>query len=422
MPAPTPPTAQEFLRRAVALRLLDKAAAQAALAEAGGDLRRLVGRLTDDGQLTQFQARKLLKSVSVGLRMGEFQILTPLARGGMGTVYLGRQQAGDDRPARLAAVKILPPVVARKEERQVIRFRREANLSRRVVPPRIVQAYGSGQDHRVDYLALEYVPGEILSEHVQKHGTFSVEKAARYFAEVAEGLYHLHQLGIVHRDLKPANLMVTPRGHAKILDLGLAYDGHEPPLAKEIVGGEGYVVGTMDYIAPEQVVDSSEVDPRTDLYALGCTIYFALTGEAPFPGGTGAEKMRRHREEFPEPISESNPVVPIEFALIVEKLMEKSPASATPTPRPCAKPCCAGPATSRPPRRMPSPRGKKSATSARWKRATTWPRAWATTCRARRAKPSYSRCGRGPPSRAARGCWRGRRRRWRWWRWRGCRR
>jgi serine/threonine protein kinase len=179
---------------------------------------------------------------------------------------------------------------------------------------------------------MEYIRGLSLSRQVGEHGPLGAARAARLFAEVADGLRHAHERGLIHRDLKPANIMVTPRGHAKVLDLGLALAvGEELPADKSIVGGQGYVVGTMDYIAPEQVDDSSQVDARADLYALGGSLYFALTGQPPFPGGTSVEKMRRHRTQYPDPISDLNPTVPAEFARVVAKLMEKDPARRYPT-------------------------------------------------------------------------------------------
>jgi eukaryotic-like serine/threonine-protein kinase len=120
--------------------------------------------------------------------------------------------------------------------------------------------------------------------------------------------------------------MVTKVGHAKILDFGLAMErDEEPPEDRKILGGQGYVVGTMDFIAPEQISDSAGVDHRADLYSLGCTLYFVLTGQPPFPGGSSKRKMKRHLQESPEPVQEINPDVPDGFARIVERLMEKDP-------------------------------------------------------------------------------------------------
>jgi serine/threonine protein kinase len=174
---------------------------------------------------------------------------------------------------------------------------------------------------------MEYIRGTSLSQLIKAAGPLPPERAARFFSEVAAGLAHAHARGLIHRDLKPSNLMVTPNGHAKVLDLGLAMMiDEELPQDKTIVGGQGYVVGTMDYIAPEQVDDPTQVDARADLYSLGCSLFFALTGQPPFPGGTSVQKMQRHRTDYAEPIPDLNPTVPVEFARIVEKLMEKKPA------------------------------------------------------------------------------------------------
>ena len=179
---------------------------------------------------------------------------------------------------------------------------------------------------------MEYIRGQSLRRLVADQGPLSAARAAHLFAEVADGLAHAHATGLVHRDLKPANIMVTPNGHAKILDLGLALAvDEELPADKKIVGGQGYVVGTMDYIAPEQVDDPTGVDARADLYAMGCSLYFALTGQPPFPGGTSQEKMKRHRTEHPDPLTDFNPTVPVEFARVVQKLMEKVPGRRYPT-------------------------------------------------------------------------------------------
>jgi serine/threonine protein kinase len=161
---------------------------------------------------------------------------------------------------------------------------------------------------------------------VSEGGPLPLPRAARLLGEVAQALEHAHAQGIVHRDIKPANVLVTPNDHAKVLDLGMALARGEVGGPREVVGGPGYVVGTMDYIAPEQIDDASRVDGRADVYGLGCTLYFVLSGRPPFPGGTSKEKMQRQREEQPPPLTELNPAVPAAFAAVVGRMMAKDPA------------------------------------------------------------------------------------------------
>jgi serine/threonine protein kinase len=161
---------------------------------------------------------------------------------------------------------------------------------------------------------------------VAEQGPLPVARAARLFVEVASALEHLHDQGLVHRDVKPANIMVTPHDHARLLDLGLALVRGEKGSPREVVGGQGYVVGTMDYIAPEQTADPTKVDGRADVYALGATLYYALTGQLPFPGGNNKEKMQRQRDEKPKLIAELNRAVPPALTAVVERMMMKDPA------------------------------------------------------------------------------------------------
>src|SRR5204862_7954046 len=151
-------------------------------------------------------------------------------------------------------------------------------------------------------------------------------RAARLLGEVAQALEHTHMQGLVHRDLKPANILVTPNDHAKVLDLGLALVRGEKGGDREVIGGQGYVVGTMDYIAPEQIDDPVQVDARADVYSLGCTLYYVLTGRPPFPGGPNRAKIQRHREEGPRPVAELNRAVPAALSALVERMMAKDPA------------------------------------------------------------------------------------------------
>ena len=239
----------------------------------------------------------------------------------MAAVFLAR----DKRKEQLVALKILAPKKARNEQRLLARFRREMDLCQRVSHPRIARTFEVGVELGFYYIAMEFIPGRDLSTVVFEQGPLTVPRAAKLFAEVAEALQHAHDQGLVHRDIKPSNIRITPTDHAKLLDLGLALLEGEENYDREVVGGEGYIVGTMDYIAPEQTYDACAVDGRADQYALGCTMYFALTGRPPFPGGASKERILRHRSDEAALVTERNPEVPARFAEIIHRLMAKKP-------------------------------------------------------------------------------------------------
>jgi serine/threonine protein kinase len=207
--------------------------------------RGLADALIRSGDLTHYQAEKLLRGRWQGLAVGPYRILAPLGRGGMGTVYLARdsrlaEELGDDV---LVALKVLPPRIAR-EERMLLRFRREIEIGKRVSHPNVARTLAGGEADGVNYIAMEYVPGKTLQWLVAMGGRRAVGEAARVFADVAAGLAHLHEQGIIHRDLKPANIMITPDGRTKILDLGLAFVPGEPiPDDPRVLGGKGYARG-----------------------------------------------------------------------------------------------------------------------------------------------------------------------------------
>jgi serine/threonine protein kinase len=319
------PAADSFLQVVLRSGLLDSEQLEEAVRAAPPVHRdnpeALAEHLIKVGKLSRFQASKLLKGAFVGLVLGPYQVLSPLGRGGMGTVYLAR----DSRTRKLVALKALSPKKAREEDRMLARFRREMILSRQVSHPNLAEAYEAGVSQDVYYIAMEYIPGRNLYRLVTDDGPLAMPRVARLFAEVAHGLDHAHLRGLIHRDLKPSNIIITPNDHAKVLDLGLALIQGEIITDRTVMGGQGYVVGTFDYLAPEQAEDAAKVDSRCDVYSLGCTLYFALTGRPPFPGGSAQEKVNRHRHEEPPSVEQLNPRVPLGLASLIRKMMAKTP-------------------------------------------------------------------------------------------------
>jgi serine/threonine protein kinase len=320
-----------FLKAVVRSGLVDVTQLKLTLKEVPADQRGSAPILADflvkRGKLSRFQATKLLKGTAMGLVLGSFEVVSSIGKGGMGAVYLAR----DRRDGKLVALKILPPKRAREEERMLARFQREMELCQRVDHPHIAKTQEVGKIKGIHYIAMEFIPGKSLYRLVSEGGPLPVKRAAHLFGEVAAALQHAHGQGLIHRDMKPSNILVTPNDHAKVLDLGLALIEGESAAPREVIGGQGYVVGSMDYIAPEQTEDATRVDARADLYALGCTLYFALSGRPPFPRASTREKIRGHRKEEPPLLEMMNPAVPSAFAGVVRKLMAKKPADRYPS-------------------------------------------------------------------------------------------
>ncbi|MGL6072813.1 MAG: serine/threonine-protein kinase [Fimbriiglobus sp.] len=313
----------DWARPILASKLFSAEELTVLLPQAPASLSEALAELLKKRKLTPFQAERIERGQPQGLVIADYRILTPIARGGMGMVYLGEQ------PGKFFAVKILPPTRAKAEPRMLTRFQREIMIGLKVPRhPQVVETFSGGEADGLHYLALEFVPGMTLKEHVEKNGTLSVGEAARLFVGIAEGLQVIHDAGVVHRDLKPGNILLQPNGQGKILDFGLALIlGEEQPADPSILGGPGYTLGTMDFLPPEQSVDATQATPASDLYALGCTIYYAITGEVPYPGGSAIEKIRKHRNDSIPDMHYHNPTVPIEFDRIVAWLMAKRPES-----------------------------------------------------------------------------------------------
>ncbi len=276
-------------------------------------------QLVQQGFLTQYQARKLLAGATRGFFLGGYRILRPLGEGGMGKVYL----AARDGEEQKVAIKVLPPKRAAQEANSLLRFRREMELSTRCNHPNVARTLSVGNDGDVYFMVLEYIPGMSLYDMVKsdQYGPLRVATAARLFLKVLSGLGAAHKVGLIHRDVKPSNIMITPDGDAKLLDLGLAKALNEE-------GGltrANAVLGTLDYASPEQLSDASRADVRSDLYSVGCTLYFALAGRPPFEGGDAINKIFKQRMEDPEPIERVARGAPAAFGAIIRKLMSKNP-------------------------------------------------------------------------------------------------
>jgi eukaryotic-like serine/threonine-protein kinase len=287
--------------------------------------RTLAGELVKRKVLTSWQAEMLLQGKHRGFRLGPYRILRPLGQGGMSKVFLGEHEMMH----RCCAIKVLPSKY--QEDPDLLnRFHLEARAIAALDHPNIVRAYDFNKDVRygskeIHYLVMEYVEGPDLRRMVEEQGPLDYRKAADFICQAAEGLAHAHAAGFVHRDIKPANLLVDPHGVLKVLDLGLATFTLE---AEEKLGpeeGTQSAVGTADYVAPEQVADSRNVDGRADIYSLGLTFYYLLTGRRPFSKPTVMELLMAHQKEKPEPIGKFRPDVPMDLESIIDKMIAKSP-------------------------------------------------------------------------------------------------
>jgi WD40 repeat protein/tRNA A-37 threonylcarbamoyl transferase component Bud32 len=293
-------------------------------------LRDVARELIRRGWVTPYQVNQLLQGRGADLLLGQYVLLERLGQGGMGQVYKARHRHLN----RIVALKII-----RKDRLTSAdsfrRFAREIRAVGQVSHPNIILAFDADQVGGTHYFAMEYVEGTDLARVVKQGGSLPVRQACDYVRQAAVGLQHAHEHGLVHRDIKPANLLRTADGrHIKILDLGLARLNQTAESEDSPSGltHTGTVLGTPDYIAPEQITDSRSADIRADLYSLGGTFYFLLTARPPFPGGTVIEKLAKHQWGEPEALEDLRPEVPSAVAAIVRKLMAKSPHDRYQTP------------------------------------------------------------------------------------------
>jgi WD40 repeat protein/serine/threonine protein kinase len=285
------------------------------------DPRALAKVVFERGWLTRYQLNQIAAGRGKELHVAQYIILDRLGEGGMGQVFKARHA----HMGRLVALKVV-----RKEKLDsavaVERFYKEVQAAAKLTHPNIVIAFDAGKTGNTHYFSMEFVDGPDLSQLVRKNGPLPVRQVCDFIRQAALGLEHAHEQGMVHRDIKPSNLLVT-RGNSpvvKILDMGLARLGDtfekERGLTKM-----GQVIGTPDYLAPEQAIDARKVDIRADVYSLGCTLFFLLTGRAPYHAESLAQLLLKHQMEPPPPLREVRPDVPAVLETIVQQMMAKKP-------------------------------------------------------------------------------------------------
>jgi serine/threonine-protein kinase len=299
---------------------------------------RLVARaLVDVGLLTKFQAEMLLAGRTGGFVLGQYRILDQLGQGGMGRVF----KAVHTTMNRVVALKVLAPQLVETDKAALL-FNREMQAAARLHHPNIVTAYDANRVGDRYYLVMEYVEGPNLDRLVRDRGPLPIGQACDFIRQAALGLQHAFEMGMVHRDIKPANLLVQPpagnaatrRWTVKILDFGLArlHDAEATAGPGTIVTRPNVVMGTPDYVSPEQARDLHAADVRSDLYSLGCTFYYLLTGQVPFTEGTTMEKLVRHSTVEPPPVEHFRTDLPAALAATVRRMMAKKPEARYQTP------------------------------------------------------------------------------------------
>jgi len=274
-------------------------------------------RLVDASMLTAWQCEKLLEGRYKGFFLGKYKLLDHLGTGGMSSVYLAEHVLMQRR----VAIKVLPKNRV-EDSSYLARFYLEAQAAAALDHRNIVRAYDVDNDGIIHYLVMEYVEGRDLQQIVKEDGPMDYATAAEYIRQGAEGLAHAHHAGLIHRDVKPANLLVDQKNVVKVLDLGLARFTDEDRASLTVTYDEN-VLGTADYLAPEQALDSHGVDARADVYSLGCSLYYLLTGHPPFPEGTLPQRLMMHQKQQPQSIYEDRPDAPDDLVWICMKMMAK---------------------------------------------------------------------------------------------------
>ncbi|HET6326529.1 MAG TPA: protein kinase [Planctomycetaceae bacterium] len=290
-----------------------------------GEAREIASRLVTEGKLTRYQASVLLKASNDPLLIDNYVILDTLDTGGMGLVFKALHRSMN----RVVALKLLPAAMMSARD-TVKRFQREVQAAAALSHSNIVAAYDAHQSAEIAYLVLEYVEGVNLFRLVKERGPLPVAVAANYVRQAATGLAYLHSRGIIHRDVKPANLILAEDGTVKLLDMGLVRFASAEDLSCVEMDQEltqaGIVIGTVAYMSPEQALDTRSADQRSDIYSLGCTLFFLLTGRSLYHEETGMKTLLAHREQPVPTIREFCEEAPVSLDAVFRTMVAKRPA------------------------------------------------------------------------------------------------
>lgn len=292
----------------------------AALAAEHGDPKSLAKVLLERGWLTAFQVNALFQNGGRDLVLGPYVLLERVGQGGMGQVFKARHVVMN----RVVALKVIRDERLETQE-AVRRFRREIQAAAQLAHPNIVLAHDAGEVGGRHYLVMELIDGQDLGRLVQRQGPLATAQACELVRQAALGLQHAHERGLIHRDIKPSNLLLSREGVVKVLDLGLALLRAEAPGAATHLTETGTVMGTPDFLAPEQAIDPRQADARADVYSLGCTLYFLLAGRTPFPQSTLAQKLLWQQQAEPAALGTVRGEVPAELTAVVRRMMAKKP-------------------------------------------------------------------------------------------------
>ena len=258
-----------------------------------------------------------LGQMLVGQSLGDFSLEEFVGGGGMGAVF----RAVDTRLNRNVAVKVLSTHQSGDAE-MTRRFQVEAQAAARLDHPHIARVHQVGEDRGLPYIVFEYIAGQNLRDLVGKNGPLQLEKALQFTSQIASALLHAWQRGVVHRDIKPSNILVDDNSNAKLVDMGLARSHHIEESDHDLTAS-GMTLGTFDYISPEQARNPKDADTRSDIYSLGCTLFFMLTARPPFTGGTALQKLLQHQGEEPPRVSDLRPELPEGVTGLLAKMLAK---------------------------------------------------------------------------------------------------